>query len=92
MLQAIPDDARLDDIKLKLESIEGVQEIHDLHIWSLDGNNHISSLHIVLGSNLDEEGIIRVKQDVRLLFDKLNIQHVTVEIEYQGEACELKEC
>jgi cobalt-zinc-cadmium efflux system protein len=92
MLQAIPDDARLENIKVKLESIDGVQEIHDLHIWSLDGNNHIASLHLLLGTQIKEEVIIIIKQKVRLVFDELNIQHVTIEVEYQGEACELKDC
>jgi cobalt-zinc-cadmium efflux system protein len=92
MLQAIPDDAHLETIKLKVETIEGIKEIHDLHVWSLDGNHHISSLHILLNENVSEGMIIRIKQEVRLIFDKLNIQHVTIEIEYQDESCELKDC
>jgi len=53
MQQAIPDNARLDEIKLDLKTIPGITEVHDLHIWNLDESQLIPSLQIVLEPDLD---------------------------------------
>jgi cobalt-zinc-cadmium efflux system protein len=56
-LQAIPNEIRLKDIAHNLKAIEGVKSIHDFHVWSLDGENHVGSLHVVIEANGSPENI-----------------------------------
>lgn len=46
LLQAVPTDINVDDIKDDINSLDGVQNCHDLHVWQLSDTKLIASLHI----------------------------------------------
>ncbi|KAF2469259.1 cation efflux protein [Lindgomyces ingoldianus] len=48
LLQSAPPGVRLDDVKHDLESIPGVQSVHELHVWRLDQKKAIASAHVVV--------------------------------------------
>jgi cobalt-zinc-cadmium efflux system protein len=72
-----------------LKAIEGVKSIHDFHVWSLDGENHVGSLHVVIEANGSPENI---KELIRSQLKTEGLNHVTIELENPGEACGLKQC
>ena len=86
MLQEVPKDIDINKIEKELLKIDGVKSIHDLHIWTLDGEKHIMTVHIVSGLPLDSETVKRLKYEVRKSIQKLNINHITVEIEGENES------
>src|SRR5690606_29764030 len=47
-LQSVPDNVDIENLTKELSSLEGVGNIHDVHVWSLDGNYNVGSLHVVL--------------------------------------------
>ena len=47
LLQATPPGINLSELNDKLNSISVVESIHDLYIWSLDGEQHVMTLHVV---------------------------------------------
>ncbi|MCB1145757.1 MAG: cation transporter [Leptospiraceae bacterium] len=71
----------------QLIEIPGVQSYHDLHLWSLDGENHIMTLHLVLENNLEFGVHSGIKRNVRSIAEKFGIHHVTIELEAQNEDC-----
>jgi cobalt-zinc-cadmium efflux system protein len=89
MLQEVPRDINLKELEEDFSKIPSVDSFHDLHIWSLDGEKHILSVHIVLGSDSLMKDSNRIKEDVRAISLKHGIGHVTVEVELTDEA---KEC
>jgi len=58
----------------------------------MDGEYHVVSFHIVVANNLLAENIIKLKQQAREFLKQHNIQHLTIEIEYEQEFCELVNC
>ena len=48
MLQAVPENVNIKNLTTELNKIEGIVNIHDFHIWSLDGNYNVASLHAVV--------------------------------------------
>ncbi len=50
LLQATPEDVDSAALASQLSEIPGVSSVHDLHVWSLDGESHIMTVHIVLDS------------------------------------------
>lgn len=48
LLQSAPLGVKIDDIKHDLESIPGVQSVHELHVWRLDQKKAVASAHIVV--------------------------------------------
>ncbi len=90
ILQGVPENIDLDAIKQKITSLVGVKDIHDVRVWTMDGEYNILTLHVVTDKNTTEE-IEALKEDVRHSLLHLNIAHTTIEIEPPGVHCDLKE-
>ncbi len=89
LLQGTPvevDTARLTSEVLALEGVEG---LHDLHVWSQDGESHVMTLHVVVREGLSSAEIQRIKEAVRDIGRSHSADHVTVEFEAIGDCtCE----
>lgn len=86
-LEKVPTNISVEYIKENLLLIEGIKEIHHIHVWSMDGVNHLASMHVVADGD-----ICAIKKEIRtkLKFNKIN--HVTLEFEEIGTECEHKDC
>lgn len=56
LLQAVPTDVNVDEIKRDINSLEGVQNCHHLHVWQLSDTKLIASLHIRVNCDFKDEG------------------------------------
>ena len=83
-LEKVPEGIDINDIKKSIKNIEGVIDVHHIHIWSLDGYKNYATIHVVTDSN--------VKEEIRHLLLHKGIQHVTIEIESSNEVCNDKNC
>ncbi len=93
ILQGTPRETSLDSIREKLKMLPEIDEIHDCHVWSLDGEYNLCSVHISLKDNfLTLSDTTSVKKKVRkLLYDEFDLQHITLELESSSEDCEYKD-
>ena len=85
-LEKTPDNIDIDELKNHLLKIKEVNDIHHIHVWSIDGFNNYATMHIVTKSN----NIAGVKKRIREELSEHNICHVIIETE--EEACDDKEC
>lgn len=92
VLQGIPDNVDVEEIRKKIRSIPEIAGIHDLHTWSMDGHYNIMTVHLVVKSLTPPPDLEHLKQEVRRQLRQMNIQHLTIETEFDGQVCELKEC
>jgi cobalt-zinc-cadmium efflux system protein len=88
LMEGAPADVDNDALIAELEAIEGVIEVHHVHIWELDEHHRALEAHIVV----DDEHLARwaeIKQDIkRRLGEEFRIHHSTLEFEAPGEeAC-----
>lgn len=90
ILQGTPLELDLNEIEKTLLSIEGVDTIHDLHLWSVDGVSHVVTTHVVLKQALPMEHLALLKFNIRTKLIALNIHHATIEFETKDEFCSLK--
>lgn len=86
MLQEVPEKINILDIEKKIESVNGVKSVHDLHIWSLDGENHIVTLHIVTKEPHSAGELSGIKEQIREILISEGIGHSTIEIETREES------
>ncbi len=89
LLQAIPSDIDIIKVQKEIESLDGICSIHDLHIWSLDGNSHVMTTHAVVSKESD---IKILKHTINQLALKHSIEHTTIEFEDEGEKCGYISC
>ncbi len=91
-MEKVPKNVKIDEIKKDIEENENIDNVHHIHIWSMDGVNNYMTAHIHLNKVLSEEEIIKTKNDVKnkLMEDKIN--HITLEVEYFNERCDSSKC
>lgn len=92
LLQGVPEHINVDEVKQKTLAVDKIRDVHDVHLWTMDGLYHILTMHIVLEDNLDLESIRKIKNRVKQEMEKLDIQHVTVECESKDEMCYQESC
>ena len=86
-LEKTPHDIDPAELLEHLSHIEGVIEVHHLHIWSLDGHNHCATLHIVTDADPHT-----VKDLVREELREHHIPHATLELEASTDHCHHRTC
>lgn len=91
ILQGIPADINIDDLSHQLLEFKGIEDIHDLHVWSVDGNYNILTVHVVLNTMLEKDKITELKGNIRNSLKQKGIQHATIEFETSNERCDFEE-
>ena len=87
LVQAAPPGMDPGEVKRELETIEGVSDVHDLHLWTLTSGMEVATAHL----RLSEEGQgDRVLADARtLLKDRFEVNHATLQVEGRSGECEV---
>ena len=85
-LAKTPSDINLEELKEHLLKIKGVDDIHHIHVWSMDGYNNYATMHIVT----KVKDVSELKHEIREELEEHNICHAVLETE--DEACDEKEC
>lgn len=86
-LEKTPDNISIEEIKNHLLAIEGVADVHHIHIRSFDGHNHYATMHIVT-----DQDPHTIKDTVRNELKDHGIVHATIETESTSEVCHEKHC
>jgi len=86
-LGKIPSGISVEDIRKHVSEIEGVEDVHHIHIWSTDGKNNYATMHIVT-----DEDAHAIKKRVREELKEHGIIHVTLELESKDEECQEEYC
>lgn len=86
-LEKVPNGISVEKIKEQLKEIDGVEDVHHIHVWSMDGSSRLATMHIVTDAEHD-----RIKHAVREVLAENGISHVTLELENTGEECIDTEC
>jgi len=86
-LQSSPDEKMLDDIRNKLTSIEHVNAIHYLHLWSLDGERNVLTAHLKIDQMISANQQKQIKQQISERLAEFSLAHTTIEFELPEESC-----
>jgi len=81
LLEGLPEGMNLSDITRAMANIDGVIEVHDLHVWSLGANTHALSSHVLIDDMPPSESskILTRLNDVLCAF---GIHHTTIQFEH----------
>lgn len=66
-------------VAASLTTIEGVAQVHDLHVWALTSGMNVATAHLVATANADHHGVLDGARDV--LRDRFGIAHATLQVE-----------
>ena len=82
-----PHNINIAEIKEHLKALDGVADVHHIHIWSMDGHNNFATLHIVTDDEPQS-----IKTAIREELQEYGISHATIETETSTEPCHERHC
>lgn len=86
-LEKTPKNIDIPEIKNHICEIEGVLDVHHIHVWSMDGQANYATLHVVTNEDGHE-----IKHKIREELKEHGIAHATLELEHAGEHCHEEHC
>ncbi|MCM3164320.1 MULTISPECIES: cation diffusion facilitator family transporter [Bacillaceae] len=85
LMEGVPANINVDKVKDTLLKMEEVNDIHDLHIWSITSDFPTLSCHLVVGPGIShQELLVKAKQ---ILHDQFHLHHTTIQIDVEGYQC-----
>lgn len=86
-LEKAPSDVDAEELKKHLCEIEGVKDVHHMHLWTISGESAYATMHVVA-----EGDFHKIKEALREELKEHGISHATIETETPGEHCHEKSC
>jgi cobalt-zinc-cadmium efflux system protein len=84
LLEGTPRGCSLPEIRAGMEAVEGVINVHDLHVWSLGSNSRALACHVTIDDIPPSESACILVKLNHMLRDHHNICHSTIQFEHTG--------
>jgi cobalt-zinc-cadmium efflux system protein len=81
LMEGTPSDVDMDTMVRDITSMDGVHDVHDLHVWSITQAMRTLSAHLVTEDVLISKGALIQKQVNEVLYHKYGINHATLQLE-----------
>lgn len=91
-LDGVPKDIDIQDIKNKAEKIDGIRDLHHIHVWAMSTTENAMTAHLVIDKSKAPEQITVIKNNLKHTLQHMDIQHITLETEFANEPCKKPEC
>ncbi len=91
-LDGVPENIYVDELRGMVMKIAGVKDFHHIHVWAISTTENALTAHLVLQQNTPIEEEQKIKHEIKHQLQHKNIHHITIETEWENEACEEKAC
>jgi len=91
-LQAKPEHINLESLEVKLLDINMVQEIYDLHLWTMDGERSVLTVHARLKADTTVMKMMDIKKTIRNQCREAGVDHMTIELTFENEPIDFEDC
>jgi cobalt-zinc-cadmium efflux system protein len=81
LLEGTPRGVKIDDVECAIRKVEGVNDVHDLHVWSIGSESHALSCHIAI-ADIPPSASERILKDVKECLHDFRIVHTTIQFEH----------
>lgn len=90
LLEFAPSHVRVEDVRAALLNVEGVIEVHDIHMWTLASGIYSMSGHVVVDDRPISACSCIVEECTEILREKFRFSHTTLQLE--STACDQNSC
>ena len=91
-LDGVPDTIELEKIKTTALKVEGVIDIHHIHVWAISTTQNAMTAHLIVNEKTTMQQIQQIKAHVKHELEHENIHHATLETETKITGCEEEDC
>ncbi|HEU0000081.1 MAG TPA: cation diffusion facilitator family transporter, partial [Ktedonobacteraceae bacterium] len=90
LLEAVPRELSMPDLVRDMRAVEGVQDVHDLHVWCITSNMYALSCHVMIDDLPQSKSSTILQSLNEMLNEQYHIGHATIQFEcnpHQGQYC-----
>ncbi|BBW98837.1 cation diffusion facilitator family transporter [Geobacillus icigianus] len=80
LMEAVPERFDLEQIRADIRTIEGVEDVHDMHLWAISTDHYSLSAHVFVNEHIQPLCVILAVNE--LLQKKYGIAHATIQVEH----------
>lgn len=91
-LDGVPDNVNIQKIKDAMLAVNGILTVHHIHVWPISTTENALTAHLVVAGHISNEMINKIKADIKHKLEHLNIQHTTLETEFEDTPCKEPDC
>ncbi len=91
-LDGVPENVSMENIKNAAAKVNGIIDLHHIHIWALSTTENALTAHLVLAKDTSVEEEQKIKHELKHLFEHENLHHITLETERENVICATAEC
>jgi cobalt-zinc-cadmium efflux system protein len=88
LMEGTPDHIQLGELRKKIFAVEGVRDLHDLHVWTITSGLHAMSAHVLVADGVDTQQVLH--QIAEVCERDFKINHTTIQVE--SAHCDAAEC
>lgn len=82
LMQFTPKNINIEAIAKQIKVLEGVKNLHHVHIWQIDEHEIMFEAHLDVSDNIRISDFEKILDRIKLLLAEKNIHHVTIQPEY----------
>jgi cobalt-zinc-cadmium efflux system protein len=82
LMQSVPKGIHLDEVRQTIEAVDGVNKVHDLHVWAVTSDIYTLSAHAVVENGGDFHQVLNGIEET--LKERFNIEHTTIQLETES--------
>ncbi|MNL59823.1 Cobalt-zinc-cadmium resistance protein CzcD [compost metagenome] len=86
-LMASPTGLKVETVIEAMKKLPHVLDVHHAHLWSLDGEQHVFTAHLVLDASVNAVDAQKIKAEVKKKAQEFGILEATIETELSGAEC-----
>ena len=91
-LDGVPDTIELEKIKSTALKVEGVIDIHHIHVWAISTTQNAMTAHLIVDEKTTMQQMQQIREQVKHELEHENIHHATLETETKITGCEEEDC
>jgi cobalt-zinc-cadmium efflux system protein len=81
LLESVPKGVSMPRLVKDMKSVEGIEDVHDLHVWSITSNMYALSCHALIADLPPSDSSVILHSLNTMLSEKYHIGHVTIQFE-----------
>lgn len=85
-LDGVPKGINPEDVIAEIKEVEGVIDVHHIHVWAMSTSENAMTAHVVVNQN-DLSVLEQIKVKIKHELEHENIHHATLEFESENETC-----
>ncbi|OXM87216.1 cation diffusion facilitator family transporter [Paenibacillus rigui] len=80
LMESVPERFNLDEIRNDIAKVEGVEDVHEMHLWAISSDHYSLTAHVFINEQIQPFCIILAINET--LKDKYGIEHSTIQMEH----------